>query len=203
MLKPLTLSLSLAVALGFCSLSMAGHGDGCSGCGLASPQAGPIPSAQGPVATGCEIGCAPKKSCFSGLHGQFSGLHCKLKNLCNPPVCYEWVLKKKRLWGHHGGGCGGGCAETCAAPVYPTSQVAPSGQGVAPAPTGQGGYTAPQAAPIYGVGQHAYKAAKPTATIASVPSDMTPAVAGEEAPPAPEVKESSASGLLLPTPSGN
>jgi hypothetical protein len=205
MLKPLTLSLSLAVALGFCSVSMAGHGDGCSGCALPSAQAGPIPSAQGPVATGCET--VAHKHCFnfSGLGGHFDGLRCKLKELCNPPVCYEWVLKKKRLWGHHGGGCGGGC-ETCAAPVYPTGQVAPSGQGAAP--SGQGvipapTYSAPQAAPIYGAGQHAYKAAKPTTTIASVPSDLTPAIPGEEAPPAPEVKETSASGLLLPTPSGN
>ena len=209
MLKFLTLSLSLAAALGFCSVSMAGHGDGCSGCGLASPQGGPITSAQCPVTTGCEIGCAPKKSCFSGLGDRFGGLQCKLKSLCNPPVCYEWVLKKKRMWGHHGGGCGGGCAEPCGG-VYPTSQVVPSGHGAAPsgqgvyaAPTGQGGYAAPQVAPIYGAGQHTYKAAKPTATIASVPAEMTPAIAGEEAPPAPEVKETSTSGLLLPTPSGN
>src|SRR5512135_3101857 len=124
MLKSLTLSLSLAVALGFSSVSMAGHHDDCSGCGLASPQAGPIASAQGPVTTGCVTSCAPKKSCFSGLQGHLSGLHCKLKNLCNPPVCYEWVLKKKRLWGHHGGGCGT-CAEPCGAAVYPTSQVVP------------------------------------------------------------------------------
>ena len=58
MLKPLTLSLSLAVALGFCSVSMAGIHDGCSTCGLASPQGGPIASAQGPIATTCETGCA-------------------------------------------------------------------------------------------------------------------------------------------------
>ena len=97
-------------------------------------------------------------------------------------------------------------------PVYATGQVAPSGQGgyAAPsgqggyaAPTGQGGYGAPQAAPIYGAGQHAYKAVKPATTIASVPAEMTPAIAGEEAPPAPEVKETTQSGLLLPTPSGN
>jgi hypothetical protein len=194
MLKPLTLSLSLAVALGFCSVSMAGYGDGCSGCGLASPQAGPVPSAQGPIAT-CAPTCAPKKSCLSGLGCQLSGLQCKIKSLCNPPVTYEWVLKKKICWGQRGG-CApcGGAAPCGAAPVYPTGQVAPSGQGIAPAP-------AP--APVYGAGQHAYKAAKPAATIASVPSDMTPAIAGEEAPPAPEVKETSASGLLLPTPSGN
>jgi hypothetical protein len=214
MLKPLTLSLSLAVALGFCSVSMAGgHDSGCSTCGLASPQGGPIASAQAPCDTGCGTGCGggfhlPK--CHLG--DRFSGLHCRLKELCNPPVCYEWVLKKKRLWGHHGGGCGGGDGCGAAAPVYATGQVAPSGQGgyAAPsgqggyaAPTGQGGYGAPQAAPIYGAGQHTFNAAKPTATVASVPAEMTPAIAGEEAPPAPEVKETTRSGLLLPTPSGN
>ena len=55
--------------------------------------------------------------------------------------------------------------------------------------------------PIYGAGQHTYQPAKPAATVASVPAEMTPAIAGDEAPPAPEVKETS--GLLLPTPSGN
>lgn len=197
MLKPLTLSLSLAVALGFCSVSMAGGHDGCTNCGLASPQGGPIASAQGPIATGCDapVECGKKCSLFSGLGNHLSGLHCKLKSLCHPPVTYEWVLKKKRLWGHKG--CGGDGCDTCggAAPVYPTGQVAPSGQGgyAAPAP-------APQAAPIYGAGQHAYRAAKPVPTIASVPAEMTPALAGEEVPPAPEVRSS---GLLLPTPAGN
>jgi hypothetical protein len=199
MLKPLTLSLSLAVALGFCSVSKAGGHDGCTNCGLASPQGGPIASAQGPI-TPCDNDCGAKKChLFSGLGSHLDGLHCRLKSLCNPPVCYEWVLKKKRLWGHHGGGCdtcGGGGA------VYPTSQVAPSGQGGYAAPSGQGGYAAPQAAPVYGVGQHAYRAARPTPTIASVPAEMTPALAGEEVPPAPEVKPTT-SGLLLPTPAGN
>src|SRR5271166_4382785 len=197
MLKPLTLSLSLAVALGFCSVSMAGIHDGCSTCGLASPQGGPIASAQCGIAT-CDTGCGPKHSLFSGLGGHFSGLHCKLKAALHPPVTYEWVLKKKRLWG-----CGGGC-NTCggaATPVYATGQVAPSGQGGWAAPSGQGGYAAPQAAPVYGAGQHTYQPAKPAASIASVPAEMTPAIAGDEAPPAPEVKETS--GLLLPTPSGN
>jgi len=143
------------------------------------------------------------------MGGCLSGLHCKLKSACHPPVTYEWVLKKKRMWGHHGGGCGDGCAE--GAPVYATGQVAPSGQGgyAAPsgqggyaAPTGQGGYGAPQSAPTYGAGQHAFKAVKPVPTIASVPAEMTPTITGEEAPPAPEVKATQ-SGLLLPTPSGN
>jgi hypothetical protein len=197
MLKPLTLSLSLAVALGFCSVSMAGIGDGCSTCGLASPQGGPIASAQGPIAA-CDTGCGPKHQLLSGLSNHFSGLHCRLKAALHPPVTYEWVLKKKRLWGH-----GGGC-NTCAAgaaPVYATGQVAPSGQGGWTAPSGQGGYAAPQAAPVYGAGQHTFQPKKPAATIASVPAEMTPAIAGDEAPPAPEVKETG--GLLLPTPSGN
>ncbi|MDG3006010.1 hypothetical protein [Paludisphaera mucosa] len=213
MLKTLTLSLSLAVALGFCSVSMAGVFDGgCATCGLASPQGGPVASAQGsylPTA-GCDDGCATKKKCdlFGHLGGKLDGLHCKLKGLLHPPVTYEWVLKKKRLWGHKGG-CGGGCGEGCgpvAETVYPTSQVAPSGQGyAAPAPSGQGyapaatgqGY-APAPAPIYGVGQHAYNS-KPAATVASVPAEITPSLTGEEAPPAPEVKTG---GLLLPTPAG-
>jgi hypothetical protein len=201
MLKPLTLSLSLAVALGLSSVSMAGIHDGCSTCGLASPQGGPIASAQAPCGGGgCGGGCGtsfhlPKLN----LGSHFGNLHCKLKQLCNPPVTYEWVLKKKRLWGH-GGGCGGGGCETCGGAVYPTGQVAPSGQGGYAAPSGQGGYAAPQAAPVFGAGQHTYNAVKPAPTIASVPAEMTPAVAGEEAPPAPEVNQS---GLLLPTPSGN
>jgi hypothetical protein len=190
MLKPLTLSLSLAVALGFCSVSMAGGHDGCTTCGLASPQGGLYPSAQYPIDTHCETPCCPPK------HHCFADFCCKLKELCHPPVCYEWVLKKKRLWGHHGH------CDTCPTdyhsydhPIYPT------GQGGYAAPSGQGGYAAPQAAPVYGAGQHTYRAARPAPTIASVPAQMTPAVAGEEAPPAPEVKETS--GLLLPTPSGN
>jgi hypothetical protein len=196
MLKPLTLSLSLAVALGLGSVSMAGMFDHCSGCGLASPQGGPIASAQGPIATTCDMGdtCGKKCSLFSGMGHRLDGLHCRLKSLLHPPVTYEWVLKKKRLWGH--GGCGG--CDTCApaaGPIYPTSQVAP---------TAQGGYAAPQAAPapVYGAGQHTFRSAKPVPTIASVPSELSPAMAGEEVPPAPEIREGT-SGLLLPTPEGN
>ncbi|QEH35742.1 hypothetical protein OJF2_42990 [Aquisphaera giovannonii] len=203
MLKPLTLSLSLAVALGFTSVSMAGgHDGGCSTCGLASPQGGPIASAQGPVSYGeCAETGHKKCNLFHGMSGKLSGLHCKLKSALHPPVTYEWVLKKKRLWGHKScGGCGESTCDSCggAPAVYPTGQVAPSGQGYA-APSGQG-YAAPQAAPVYGAGQHAFKAVKPAPTIASVPAEMTPAVAGEEAPPAPEVN---GGGLLLPTPAGN
>src|SRR5579864_3442982 len=113
MLKPLTLSVSLAVALGACGVSMAGNlGDGCVLCGLASPQcarpspqcAKPSPQCAKPSAQcatpspQCNL-CAKTKSCLSGL-----------KSLCTPKpktYCYEWVLKKRRCGGlfGHGGGC--------------------------------------------------------------------------------------------------
>jgi len=198
MLKPLTLSLSLAVALGLCSVSKAGlHDSGCTTCGLASPQ-GVVASPQGSYAGGCgDTACKPKHQFGAGL-----------KNLFHHEVSYEWVLKKKHNW-HLGGGCG-----TCsaAAPVYATGQnVAPSGQYAAPsgqyaAPQGgyaapQGGYAAPQ---VYGAGQKsAFLPARSTTSIASAPAEMTPAIAGgEEVPPAPEVKGTTG-GLLLPSGSGN
>ena len=95
MLKPLTLSLSLAVALGLCSVSKAGnHDNNCATCGLASPQ-GVVASPQGGYIGGCETPCAPKH-------------HWSFPKICWPKlqhqVCYEWVLKKKHNW-HFGGGC--------------------------------------------------------------------------------------------------
>ena len=174
MLKPLTLSLSLAVALGLCSMSKAGlHDNNCTTCGLASPQ-GVVASPQGSYAGGCgAAGLRPKHHFSLGL-----------KNLFHHEVTYEWVLKKKQA-GNHGGGCntcGGG------APVYATGQggVAPSGQ--YPAPSGQ--YAAPG---VYGAGQRRRSCpARSTTSIASVPAEMTPAaVGGEEVPPAPEVKGTS------------
>src|SRR5580704_14588477 len=110
MLKPLTLSLSLAVALGACSVSMAGlfGGSGCSTCGLASPQ-GSSPSAQcvTPSAQSCNTGCG-----LGGGKKLMAGFH----NWCNKPKCYtyEWVLKKKRVWNCHGGSS----CNTCSS-VYP------------------------------------------------------------------------------------
>jgi hypothetical protein len=189
MLKPLTLSLSLAVALGYCSVSMAGlHDSQCSTCGLASPQ-GVVASPQGPIG-GCAAPCAPRSCHFTINIPRLSCHLPKLQHTCS----YEWVLKKKHNWclvpNQGCGTCGGGGA------VYATGQAAP-------APSGQ--YAAPQ---VYGAGQHAFQAVKPPATIASIPAEMTPALpGGEEVPPAPEVKGTSVlgaqSGLLLPTPSGN
>jgi hypothetical protein len=189
MLKPLTLSLSLAVALGFCSVSKAGGYDqNCTTCGLASPQGGPYASGQG---VACEQPCAPKKHCFN-FH--MPKLHCNLPKLTHT-CSYEWVLKKKHNWCFTHNKGGNACA--AAAPVYATGQggVAPSGQVLG---TGQ----------VFGAGQHTFQPSKP-ATIAAVPAEMSAAPIGaEEAPPAPEVRETSAigssnGGLLLPTPSGN
>ena len=97
MLKPLTLSVCLAVALGACSVGKAGHHDKV------------LPSAQGPYPTeqivaspqcdtGCGEACAPKKHCGLNFGKLFH----------HKPKCYTytWVLKKKRVRGHHGGGCG-------------------------------------------------------------------------------------------------
>jgi hypothetical protein len=208
MLKPLTMSLSLAVALSLCSVSMAGGYDqNCKTCGLASPQ-GVYPSHQGSYVTGCEAPCAPKHH-FNFHLPKF-----------HHEVCYEWVLKKKHSWSmHHQPSC-----DTCGvAPIYPTGQHGPSPQYTGPSgqysgtsgqysgTSGQysgmsGQYSAPQ---VYGgVGQRGFLPSRSTTSIASVPAEMTPATpVGEEVPPAPEVKESSATGsqggLLLPTPSGN
>ena len=99
MLKTLTFSLSLAVALGFCSMSKAGGLDpNCTTCGLASPQGGVYPTGQGVACgTGCETPCAPKKHCFS-FH---------MPKICLPKIScpklvhttsYEWVLKKKHCF---------------------------------------------------------------------------------------------------------
>jgi hypothetical protein len=190
MLKPFTLSLSLAVALGLCSMSKAGlHDNNCTTCGLASPQ-GVVASPQGSYAGGCG-GAAPCKSHHFNFH--FNGLG--LKNLFHHQVTYEWVLKKKHVW-HRG--CGSSCTTCGGGAVYPTGQgAAPSGQYAAP--SGQYG------APVYGAGQRAFIPARSTTSIASVPAEMTPATpGGEEVPPAPEVKATgSQGGLLLPTPSGN
>jgi hypothetical protein len=192
MLKPFTLSLSLAVALGLCSVSRAGgHDSNCTTCGLASPQ-GVVASPQGSYGGGCgQQACKPpRQSC--------------LKNLFHHQVTYEWVLKKKHVW-HRGGNnqcstCGGGAVYATGQGVAPSGQyhAAPSGQYTAPS----GQYTAPS---VYGAAQRsAFLPARSTTSVASVPAEMTPAAAGgEEVPPAPEVRGGTPGGLLLPTPAGN
>jgi hypothetical protein len=175
MLKPLTLSLGLALALGAASVSKAGgHGAaGCDTCGLASPQGSPQSVVASPQ---CDT-CAPaKKHCFSGF---------KMPKISLPKhtYTYEWVLKKKKVWGHKAP-CGSSACETCAPAVYPTSQAAPSAQTWA-APQ----YTAPTAA-----GQTTYY--RPAV------GEMRPALAADEVPPAPTIATGGSS-LLQLSPAGN
>jgi hypothetical protein len=185
MLKPLTLSLGLALALGAASVSKAGghHGAaGCDTCGLASPQGSPQSVVASPQS--CET-CAPaKKHCFSGF---------KMPKMHFPKhtTTYEWVLKKKHVWskGCGGGGCGNtGCGDCGGAPaVYPTSQVSP----------------APQAAPQYAAPQYAApSAAGQTTYYRPAVGEMRPALAADEVPPAPTIATGGSS-LLQLSPSGN
>ena len=67
MLKPLTFSLSLAVALGLCSVSKAGgYDDNCTTCGLASPQGGLYASGQG-VAAGATRPVPPRSTASASI----------------------------------------------------------------------------------------------------------------------------------------
>ncbi len=177
MLKRVTMSLGLAFALGMSGVSKAGGYDSnCATCGLASPQ-GVMASGQG----GCDT-CGPKKCHFTIKLPKLSCLLPKIQH----ETSYEWVLKKK----HHFSLCKKPKAQPCGA-VYPTGQgAAPSAQAAA----------SPQ---VFGAGQHAFMAPKPAATIAAMPAEMTPVIGSEEVPPAPEVRETSTTGLLLPNPSGN
>jgi hypothetical protein len=182
MLKPLTLSLSLAVALGAASVSMAGGL--CGTCGIASPQS--APSAQAPCASAqCETPCAPKHCSFPKLSCPKIDW-CALKSkLCPPKVyTYEWVLKKKRVW------CGSN--NTCGA--VPSSQCAPSPQASAQA------YAAPQ---VGGSGQAYYGYGAPMPTTVAIETGSIPS--GDEAPPAPAAPSANApqSSLLFSTPAGN
>src|SRR5947209_7962402 len=134
MSKSLTLSMSLAIALGFSGVSFAGHhgSAGCETCGLASPQgyASPQASPQG-YTESCGTCAAPKKHFLDCLKPK-------------PKMyTYEWVLKKKKVHGHH---AAAPSCETCG------TAVTPSGQYASP----QGTYAAPQAWPApqtYGTNQ--------------------------------------------------
>src|SRR3954447_20394700 len=124
MSKSLTLSMSLAMALGFSGVSFAGHHGtaGCDTCGLDSPQgvvASPQASAQSYET--CDT-CTTKKK-----HGF------KMPSCFKPKpkmYTYEWVLKKKRVHGHAAESC-----DTCGTAVTPSAQYA----------SPQGTYAAPQA----------------------------------------------------------
>ena len=184
MLKPFTLSLSLVVALSAAGVSLAGHKSaGCDTCGIASPQGyvspqSVIASPQG-CDSGCDNGCGhAKKHCWNFKLPKISLPKCT--------YTYEWVLKKKKVWGHNDN------CNDCGGPgVYPTSQAGPSPQG--------GPWAAPQAAP-YAAPKAAPQAAGQSAMI-SAPGEMRPALAADEVPPAPTVATQSR--LLQLSPSNN
>jgi hypothetical protein len=179
MLKSLTLSMTLAIALGFAGVSYAGHG--CDTCGMASPQgtvASPQASAQGYTET-CDT-CTTKKHHFS------------LPKL-SIPAClkpkpktytYEWVLKKKKV--HAAPSC-----DTCGTTVTPSAQYS-SPQAMAAPQT----YGAPQAVSMLPTSE--MKAPVPTG------DSVAPAPAAPSAvPPAPPVPSAAQGSLLFLAPTGN
>lgn len=216
MLKPLTMGLGLAVALGLSSVSLAG------GHHRAFPSAqdpAPVASPQGVLPSSQDAGCGDV------LAGPVKK-GCGLLDLFKPkPKCYtyEWVLKKKRVrHGLFGNLCGGGNDSGCGEPSCGSCDVTPSpqGPGVLPAPQSYAapqGYAAPagQYLPTTAAGQYAptaagapqllnsAPAAAPTAAPVAVPAG-DPAL---EPPPPPragdaETTTSVEDGLLL-LPAGN
>lgn len=130
MLKPLSLSVGLAIALGSCSVSFAGgHGKSLpSGqCEVAPSAQSVVPSAQC-ISDGCGEPCGP----IAKKHSLFGG--CDLLSKLKPKphqYTYEWVLKKKKvhnwnLWGHKSAGCGAPACDSCG--TYPSGQSWGSGQ---------------------------------------------------------------------------
>ena len=227
MLKPLTLSLSLAVALCASNVSLAGgHAGGCATCGIASPQGGIVtPAPQGYIPSGQSIiydgGCgdacgtpcaAPAKKCglLGGLGGCFSGI--KMPKLHCPKFHLESYYVTKKKWRlvketPCDTGCGEPACDTCL-PAYPSHQggviASPQGWGGA---SGQGwggpsGQYAPAPAPApLPAGQIS---AAPAGQIYSEapPAPPAPPAAAPPAPAAPAAA-GQASSLLFLAPSGN
>jgi hypothetical protein len=172
MLKSLTLSMSLALALGFAGVSFAGSG--CDTCGMASPQ-GTVASPQGYTET-CDTCVAKKKHSFH--MPKFSMPAC-LKP--KPHVyTYEWVLKKKKVHGSAATSC-----DSCGTAVTPSAQYSSPQAMSAPQ-----SYAAPQS---YTMSQ-GYSAPQMTSMLPT--SEMKPAIPmGDSVPPAPPVPPSN-----VPTP---
>jgi hypothetical protein len=182
MLKSLTLSMSLALALGFTGVAFAGHG-GCDTCGLASPQGSPQASAQGYTET-CDTCTTKKKHCFS--LPKFSMPAC-LKP--KPKVyTYEWVLKKKKVHGHAAAAC-----DTCGTAVTPSAQYSSPQAHAAPQ-----SWAAPQTASV--MPTYEMKPPVPTGDTAP-PAPAAPATI-PPAPPAPAPSAAQGS-LLFLAPTGN
>lgn len=197
-MKPLTFSLSLAVACGLCSVSLAGgHGKSMPSAQGPAPSPQVVASAQSVGCGGCDP-CGPVKKCHFSLP--------KLPHFSLPKLChstsYEWVLKKKHSWSWSKGG-GHHAAPACdsCGVVMPSAQGGPSPQGTWAAPQAAPIYGAPQAAPMYGAPQAApvssgQAALAPIGDPAAEPPTL-PRAAADEAP-----RQADAGGLLLLSPSG-
>ncbi len=200
MLKPLTLSLGLAIALGTCSVSMAGL--------FASSQQSPCASSQCPLPSGqCSL---PKKHVFN-FH---------MPTLPKPCVSYEWVLKKKITWSRgmaaatressrrrsvHRARSRWVVTPTAVARLYPSTYG--SGQGTsiygsAPAMAPTTGEVAAPAAPMAADEAPPAPEVAPTAPAAPA-APVAPEVPAAPAPPAPAAPTGPQSSLLFSTPSGN
>jgi hypothetical protein len=180
MLKTLTLSMSLVLALGFAGVAFAGQG--CDTCGMASPQGSPQASAQGYTET-CDTCTTKKKHCFT--MPKFSMPAC-LKP--KPKVyTYEWVLKKKKVHGHAAASC-----DTCGTTG---TTVTPSAQYSSPqAMAAPQSWAAPQTASL----PSEMKPAAPSGDIAP-PAPAAPS----SVPPAPPVPSAAQGSLLFLAPTGN
>jgi hypothetical protein len=182
MSKSLTLSMSLALALGFSGVSFAGNG-GCDTCGIASPQ-GIVASPQGYTET-CDT-CTTKKHHFS-----FPKLSMPSCLKPKPKMyTYEWVLKKKRVWGHHGEAA----CDTCGTAVTPSAQYGSPQAYAAPQ-----AWAAPQA---HGASQSASMMPPPEMKPAAPTGDSVPPAPATPAPPPPPPSASTGS-LLFLAPTGN
>ena len=98
MLKTLTFSLSLAVALGFCSMSKAGGLDSnCTTCGLASPQGGPYASGQGVCDAWLRVALCSQEALLQLPLAEDQPAQDQLPKIVHT-TSYEWVLKKKHCF---------------------------------------------------------------------------------------------------------
>jgi hypothetical protein len=204
MLKPLTFSVGLAVALGMSSLSLAGgHGKSLPSAQCEAPSAqcaAPSPQCD----TGCGVGHGFKLPSLP---------KCDILGKLKPkPKCYtyEWVLKKKKVGGHFGGLFGGhGGGDACGEVVTPSGQC-PSPQAYGSGQTHGSGqiYGSGQATGSYGSGQATGSYGSGQAT-GSGQAPAAPAAPAEEAPadsvppPAANPPTASNGGLLFLAPAGN
>lgn len=188
MFKFFSLSLGLAVTLGTCGLSFAGHGKSLPSAQCETPSAqSVVPSAQS-IGDGCGSGnaCGPVRK------------KCNLFAALKPKPCtytYEWVLKKRKVhtpwFGHKNNGCGDTACDSCG--TTPSAQNYGSGQNYGAAQN----YGAGQS---YGAGQNVGTTQIPASYSAPQGGLMPAPAAGADAPPAPAGGVAPAAPAIPPVP---